>query len=510
MTPPPRNSLAAALQLVAERGRQTAGWPVASASSIARAPSVAAPSPFTARTLTDDHLDCQGDGDDDAGLADAWVQRTKPELHPDALVGPIGEAVAICAPESEAAPISILLPAVTIFGAMLGRRVTQDIGGTRHFHNLFSALIGETGEGRKGSGNGIAHRFMGMVDAEFMAVNVASGLSSGEGLIGRVADPKPVDGQPPPARDTRLHIAEEEGGTVFTRMKREGNSLSGVLRQAWDCRPLSTLTRKDDGGMVARDPIISLVLQTTPDELRRGLGEIELVNGFLNRFIIAYTERVRMLPFGRPIDAGRLRGPVEQLQTVLRVIPPNALLELEWKSDAMEMYATDIYPHLKPLPGRLADVSARGAPIIRRIAGIYCVARGDMELSVSDLNAAVAIWNYSLASLRYVYGGATLSPFAQRLLDAIQNASAAGLTLTALRNAVGGNKVAKPDWDSALRELQLSRQVVADQERTTGRSKTTLRTAHAGKIRNKGEMGASEGREGLSSLVSLFPAAHAE
>ena len=37
---------------------------------------------------------------------------------------------------------------------------------------------------------------------------------------------------------------------MFTRMKRDGNSLSPVLRQAWDGRPLSTLTRKDDGHLV--------------------------------------------------------------------------------------------------------------------------------------------------------------------------------------------------------------------------------------------------------------------
>ena len=444
------------------------------------------------------HADPVLDADDEQ-LGAAWIVRTKPQLAEAALAGPIGEAVAICGPECEAAPISILLPALTIFGCMVGRRVMQDIGGTHHFLNLFGMLVGETGEGRKGTGNGVAHRLMSLVDRRFMVENTAGGLSSGEGVIGRLADPKALPGDTPAMRDSRLHIAEEEAGTVFTRMKRDGNSLSGVLRQAWDGRPLSTLTRKDDGGLIAKEPLVSLTMQVTPDELRKGLGDIELTNGFMNRFIVAWTEQVRLLPFGRPIDDDRLSRPVAQLQAVLQQLPATGALELGWTTEATALYGDEIYPNLKPLSGRLAAMTARGAPIIRRVAAIYCVSRGARTLSVEDLNAAVAHWNYSLESTRYIYGGSVFSALAQRMHDAAERAGDAGLTLTALRDEVGGHKIAKAEWDAAIRELQLSRLVAADRAGTNGRSKTTLRLAQRGKM---GKEATAVTSGGLVPLIS--------
>ena len=436
----------------------------------------------------------------DAELGVALTLRAKPELPDAALAGPIGEAVAICAPECEAAPVSILLPALVIFGCMMGRRVTQDIGGTIHYHNLFGMLVGDTGEGRKGTGNAVAHRVMRLVDAPFMTANVAGGLSSGEGVIGRVADPKAREGVALPPRDTRLHIAEEEAGTVFTRMKRDGNSLSGVLRQAWDGRTLSTLTRKDDGGLIAKEPHISCVMQVTGEELKKGLGDIELVNGFMNRFLVCYTERVRLLPFGRPVDPVRLGQPVAHLQAALQALAATDAVALGWAPAAIEMYGETIYPSLRPLPGRLAAMTARGAPIIRRLAGIYCVSRGDFTLSVDDLTSAQAIWDYSVASIQYVYGGGVLSALAQRMLDALTEAGDAGLTLTALRIRVaGGQKTGKPEWDAALVELQQGKRVHVSTEQTPGRSKTTLKLAQRGNKVNKGGV---EAEGGFSPLIS--------
>jgi len=412
------------------------------------------------------------DDDEDAVLGEAWEMRAKPTLSDAAFAGPIGEVVSICAPQCEGSPISILLPALTMFGCLVGRRAVQDIGGTLHFLNVFGLLVGDSGEGRKGTGNGVASRVMGMVDPQFIHENVKGGLSTGEGLIGHIADQKNEDGEVVP-RDTRLLISEEEAGAVFTRMKREGNSLSPVLRQAWDSKTLSTLTRKDDGGLIAREPLISAIMMITPDELRHGLADVELVNGFMNRFLLAYTERVSLLPFGSPVDPQLLRGPVSYLQDSLEKLPAVGALELGWTTEARELYGADIYPSLRPLPGRLAAMTARGAPIIRRLAGVYCVSRGDTLLSVDDLNAAKAIWDYSMETVRFVYGGTAFSPLAEKMIAAIEEAAESGLALTELRDRVsGGRHVAKAVWNAAIRELQLSRQVVAEREETSGRTRT--------------------------------------
>jgi len=410
--------------------------------------------------------------DVEAMLGEAWEMRAKPALSNAAFAGPIGEVVSICAPQCEGSPVSILLPALAMYGCMVGRRAVQDIGGTHHFLNVFGLLVGDSGEGRKGTGNGVAHRVMGLVDPRFIHDNVKGGLSSGEGLIGHIADQKDKDGEIVP-RDTRLHISEEEAGAVFTRMKRDGNSLSPVLRQAWDSRTLATLTRKDDGGLIAREPLVSAIMMITPDELRHGLADVELVNGFMNRFLLAYTERVSMLPFGSPVDPQLLCRPVSCLQDSLGKLPTTGALELGWTKDAHELYGAEIYPSLRPLPGRLAAMTARGAPIIRRLAGVYCVSRGDSLLSVEDLNAAKAVWDYSMETVSFIYGGTAFSPLAEKMIAAIGEVAESGLALTELRDRVtGGRHIEKPVWNAAIRELQISRQVVAEREQTSGRTRT--------------------------------------
>lgn len=78
---------------------------------------------------------------------------------------------------------------------------------------------------------------------------IGSGLSSGEGLIwlvrdfieqqlpvkekGRVVDYEKV-ATDPGVSDKRLLVIEEEFVRVLASMGRESNTLSAVLRQAWD------------------------------------------------------------------------------------------------------------------------------------------------------------------------------------------------------------------------------------------------------------------------------------
>jgi len=78
-------------------------------------------------------------------------------------------------------------------------------------------------------------------------------------------------------------------------MKRETSTLSPVLRDAWDGRDrLATLTVS---AVRSTEPHISLVLHSTAEELLVTLPPGSLVNGFLNRFLLAETFIVRALPF---------------------------------------------------------------------------------------------------------------------------------------------------------------------------------------------------------------------
>jgi hypothetical protein len=64
-------------------------------------------------------------------------------------------------------------------------------------------------------------------------------------------------------------------------MSREGNTLSPVLRTAWDGDTLSTLTKHSRER--ATEPHVSMIGHITREELRRKLTETEAANGFGNR-----------------------------------------------------------------------------------------------------------------------------------------------------------------------------------------------------------------------------------
>src|SRR4029453_2896452 len=122
---------------------------------------------------------------------------------------------------------------------------------------------------------------------------LTSGLSSGEGLIWAVRDP--IEKQQPikeggrvvdyqlvtedaGVTDKRLLVIESELASTLKVMAREGNTLSPVMRQAWDGHDLRTLTKSSSARATA--PHISIIGHITRDELRRYLEATEAANGF--------------------------------------------------------------------------------------------------------------------------------------------------------------------------------------------------------------------------------------
>src|SRR5262249_45143457 len=149
-------------------------------------------------------------------------------------------------------------------------------------------LVGLTKAGRKGTSASPVNRLMRVALGAFWEDQRQSGLSSGEGLIQAVADRKEKDDEGNevvvPA-EKRLYVQESEFASVLIRMGREGNTLSNVIRQAFDDGELNTLTvapRKASGAHVV------LVCHTTPEELRRRLDGLEVSNGWANRFLWLY------------------------------------------------------------------------------------------------------------------------------------------------------------------------------------------------------------------------------
>ena len=125
------------------------------------------------------------------------------------------------------------------------------------------------------------------VDEAFVERCIASGMSSGEGLIAEVAD----DGQDQPAREKRKLIVESEFAQVMKVLAREGNTLSPVIRNAWHGKTLQTMAKNSP--LRATGAHVGIVGQITKQELLRHITATELANGFFNRFMVVAVQRSR-------------------------------------------------------------------------------------------------------------------------------------------------------------------------------------------------------------------------
>ena len=246
-----------------------------------------------------------------------------------ALHGIAGEFVRLIMPHTESGLPAVLLQFLVTAGSYLGRTGYYLAEGDRHHTNLFTVIVGGTSKGRKGTSWGQIRRLFRMVDEQFTAVCITSGISSGEGIIWAVRDEIQethaikekgrVNGYEevivdPGISDKRLLAQESEFARVLKSIERDSNSASAVIREAWDSGTLNILTKTK--AAKATNAHIGIIAHITSDELNRLLTSTEAANGFANRFLWAHTERSKELPFG-----GNVRDEdLEALATGLRAI----------------------------------------------------------------------------------------------------------------------------------------------------------------------------------------------
>jgi hypothetical protein len=366
-----------------------------------------------------------------------------PTMAPEAFQGPLGEIVRAIEPHSEADPAAILVSLLAMYGNAVGRGPHFVVEGTMHRPNLFAVIVGSTSGGRKGTGGGRAKEVFGYVDLQWVADRMQGGLVSGEGLIFAVRDPVlGIDrkGLPttidPGVTDKRLMITEPEFGGVLRVVKREENTLSPTLRQAWDGGTLRTLAKNSK--TIATEPHISIVGHITREELSRTLAEVEVFNGLGNRFLWILSRRSKLLPGGGgDLDlapfANRLKEHFDAAARIGRMV----------RSEAAEKLWTKIYLDFadQSSPGLLGAILSRAEPQTLRLAIVYALAEGSPVIEPQHLEAGLAVWRYAEQSAGIIFGRSTGSTIDDRILEAIRKAP--GISRRELHKALGNHTAAE-------------------------------------------------------------------
>jgi hypothetical protein len=360
-------------------------------------------------------------------------------LASEAFHGVAGAFVRLVQGETEADPAALLLTFLVGMGNLIGPSVFTCVGPARHRPREFLTLVGPSASGRKGTSVAWLRALAARIDPGW-AGEIAHGLSSGEGLIWVVRDPvfKPVPLKEkgkvtgyqqelvdPGVEDKRCLIIEEELANVLKVMTREGNILSGQVRQAWDQDNLRSLTKSNPAR--ATGAHISLIAQITPEELRRYLTETECANGFANRFLWACVRRAHLLPDGgRPVDLGPLAEEIARLVEKAREqseLCRDAAASRVWRA---------VYGRLTgDRPGLMGAVTSRAEAHVLRLSAIYAALDASEWIRVEHLLAALAVWEYCLASARYLFGDALGDPYADPIRAALR-AAPSGLDRTTI------------------------------------------------------------------------------
>ncbi len=252
-------------------------------------------------------------------------------------------------------------------------------------------------------------------------------------------------------------------------MTRQGNSLSKIIREAWDGSDLTNLVKNSP--LAATGVHFSLIGHTTREELLRNLTSTEIANGFANRILWCMVRRSKLVPEGDPFPpelltsyGARIAGIVEWARTIGEVKRDRLAKEL-WNG----VYG----PLSEGRPGLSGMILNRSESQVLRLSLVYALLDRSNAITVSHLRAALAVWDCCESSVLFVFGDRTGSPVADRILDELK--AKGELTRDEVVNLFSRHKTDEVDRDLAM--LLRIGKISMEQRSTGGRPATVYRMA---------------------------------
>lgn len=374
------------------------------------------------------------DGDFSSFSCFSSPSKERPRLASAALYGPAGEIVRRLAPHTEADPAAMYAQLLAGLGSLIGNGAYFVADGARHHPNIFTVICGRTAKARKGTSWARVKNVLSELDDLWLTTRVKSGVVSGEGVIEAFRDDS----------DKRLLLIEGEFGQVLQSMKREGNTVSVLLRSAWDGVRLAVLRRKDP--IDVEGAHVSMIGHITLPELHRLLASVEISNGLANRCLWVFADRERLLPEGGV--APDLSAPMEQLQAA--IIAARDRGQVKRDHSARDLWATMYADLSQEPPGKMGEILSRGEAQVMRLALLFALLDAAPAISCEHLNAALALWRYCEASASRIFADNLISPMARKILNALAGES---LTMSQV-HGLFRNNAKKSEIENALTELK--------------------------------------------------------
>ncbi len=336
--------------------------------------------------------------------------------------GNAGRIAILCSQGTEIDPHAILFSLLEVAGAVIGPNIHLFVGETRHYCRLFSVLVGASSRGRKGSSVGPILSVFNDLREDFQAIRSSGPLSSGEGLLWRIRDAsEEVDKEGMPIAsgvdDKRLLILDGEFAAALRAMKRESNTLSAVLRSAWDDGNIAPLTKTRP--VKVTDGHICFVSHITQAELSACLSETDALNGFANRILWICTRRQGSVPFPERLSKESRQEITAILERTLKVA--ERAREMALTPEAREIF-TKSYPILtQERPGLYGAATSRAEAQTMRMAMILSLIDGSPSIRQEDMIRSLHCWRYAEESARFIFGDREPDQRANKILKYLRD-----------------------------------------------------------------------------------------
>jgi hypothetical protein len=210
--------------------------------------------------------------------------------------------------------------------------------------------------------------------------------------------------------EKRAFVVESEFARVLKVSQREGNTLSQVIRDAWDKDFLQIKTKQ---AVAASNAHISIVGHITKEELLRTLADSDLTNGFANRFVWVCSRRSKYLPSGGNLSDLDINVVVTKIHRAVEFAKTAG--EIKRDAAADEKWC-EVYRRLSDgHAGLLGSVTSRATAQVLRIACLYSLLDCSKVIRLEHLTAALALWQYCEDSARYIFGAQTGNKIADEI-----------------------------------------------------------------------------------------------
>lgn len=371
----------------------------------------------------------------------------RPKLHPVALHGILREMVDAACANTEAVPSTVAIHILARFAATLGRTAYIEIGDQQRHLRMNALIVGPTSKGRKGTSTEMPRKLFNLVQEKYLSqlpwlpLEELSALATGEGLIHRVRDAHSwTNGEKehvdPGVFDKRLLCDVSEFAGVLAQGRREGATLSTVLRDAFDGVPLTAPSKTAFNKATATHIV---VVGSVPEtEIVKNLSDTDKTNGFANRFPMFYSAREQIVPTPKPTDPALMESFARHVAFAL--FEASLAGRIDMDEDARDFWEGALYAHIeeRDYPAIVASLMARRNLYTLIFAALLALLNRKRIIGADELGAADAWMDYWAETALFVFTNSEVNEEAmktKKLKDEI----------VAAVKALGGMKVSHTD-----------------------------------------------------------------